>query len=68
VLDQVQCPVLVLHGGRDRTIPLGFARRAVLDHPTWRLEVFPQLGHMLQLEDPTGWADAVERWLSECGR
>ncbi|HEY1478952.1 MAG TPA: alpha/beta fold hydrolase [Gaiellales bacterium] len=68
VLDRVECPVLVLHGGRDRTIPLAFAQRAVRDHPGWRLEVFPELGHMLQLEDPAGWSSAVGRWLAECER
>jgi pimeloyl-ACP methyl ester carboxylesterase len=62
-LDRIECPVLLVHGGRDRTVPLSFAERAARDHPGWQLEVFPELGHVLQLEDPARWAVAVERWL-----
>jgi pimeloyl-ACP methyl ester carboxylesterase len=63
LLDRVRCPVLLLHGGRDRTIPLAFAERVARDHQEWDLEVFPDLGHMLQLEDPLRVAATVERWL-----
>jgi pimeloyl-ACP methyl ester carboxylesterase len=63
MLDRIGCPVLLLHGGRDRTVPLSFAERVARDHPGWQLEVFPELGHLLQLEDPARWSDAIERWL-----
>ena len=64
LLDRIACPVLLLHGGRDHTVPLAFAARVARDHPAWRLEVFPELGHLLQLEDPARWSDAVEPWLA----
>lgn len=63
LLDRIACPVLLLHGGRDRTVPLEFAERVSRDHPAWRLEVFPELGHLIQLESSERWVAAVERWL-----
>jgi pimeloyl-ACP methyl ester carboxylesterase len=62
-LDSVECPVLLLHGTLDRTIPLPFAERVARDHPGWRFQPFPGLGHMLQLEGPTAWVAAVHAWL-----
>jgi pimeloyl-ACP methyl ester carboxylesterase len=64
LLDRVECPVLLVHGGRDRTIPIAFAERVARDHPRWRFARFPALGHLLQLEDPQGWSDVVTRWLA----
>ncbi len=56
---RIECPVLLLHGGRDRTVPLAFTQRAAHDHPTWQLEVFPELGHIVQLEAPERWLAAI---------
>lgn len=65
VLDRVQCPVLVIHGGRDRTIPVGQARAAVRDRPGWQLHVFDELGHLPHLEDPDRWMEVVADWLAD---
>ena len=56
-------PALVIHGGRDRLVPLAAARTAVRSHPDWTLVVFPDLGHIPQMEAPDRWLDAVEGWL-----
>jgi len=63
-MDRIECPVLVLHGRRDRLVPVGFARAAVQDHPGWQLRIFPDLGHVPQMEAPDRWLTAVEHWLA----
>ncbi len=63
LLNRVTCPVLLVHGGRDRTVPVEFARRVARDHPSWRLVVLSDLGHMVQLESSNRWLSAVEAWL-----
>lgn len=34
--------------------------RVARDHPGWRLEVHPELGHLIQLEASERWVSAVE--------
>ncbi|MGH7721251.1 MAG: alpha/beta fold hydrolase [Candidatus Dormibacteria bacterium] len=63
LLNRIACPVLLLHGGRDRTVPVAFAERVAHDHPAWRLVVFADLGHLIQLEASERWLAAVEQWL-----
>lgn len=60
-LDQIQAPCLVLCGENDQLTP---PRRAQYLHdqlPHAELQIFPQTGHMLQLEAP----DAVARALTD---
>jgi pimeloyl-ACP methyl ester carboxylesterase len=64
-LDRVRCPVLVVHGERDRFVPAAFARAACRAHPAWELQVLPRVGHVPQLEAPDGWLGAVEGWIDE---
>ncbi len=63
LLNRVTCPVLLIHGARDRTVPLGFAQRVARDHPAWQLAVLADLGHMVQLESSERWLSVVEAWL-----
>ncbi len=64
-LDGVRCPVLVLHGRRDRFVPIAWAEAAVAVHPEWRFRFFPDLGHVPQLEAPGRWLTAVADWYAE---
>jgi pimeloyl-ACP methyl ester carboxylesterase len=64
-LDAIACPVLVIHGDRDRLVPLAYARAAVQAHPSWRYRFLPRVGHAPQLEAPDRWLRSVERWLAE---
>ncbi len=64
-LDGVRCPVLVLHGRRDRLVPVSWAEAAVAGHPSWRARFFPDLGHIPQLEAPGRWLTEVADWYSE---
>ena len=63
LLGRISCPVLLAHGGRDRTIPCAFAIASARLHPEWRLHVFENLGHLPHLEDAPSWLAVVEPWL-----
>ncbi len=63
ILDRVSCPVLVIHGAHDRTVPVEHAAAAARAHPEWRLHVFADLGHLPHMEDPAGWMAVVDDWL-----
>ncbi len=63
IMDAVVCPVLVVHGRRDRFVPPAFAERALREHPAWRYRFLPDVGHVPQLEAPARWLAAVGEWL-----
>jgi pimeloyl-ACP methyl ester carboxylesterase len=64
---QVSSPVLLLHGERDRLVPVSAARMAAKAHPTWTFVVLPDLGHVPQLEAPAQTARAITAWLTGVG-
>lgn len=59
----VTAPTLVLWGGRDRIIPLDNARRFAADIAGARVQVFDELGHVPQEEDPGRTVAAVVDFL-----
>jgi pimeloyl-ACP methyl ester carboxylesterase len=64
-LDRVECPVLVLHGRRDRLVPVAFAEAELGRHPGWRARFFRDLGHIPQMEAPGRWLAEVADWFAE---
>jgi pimeloyl-ACP methyl ester carboxylesterase len=64
-LENVECPVLMLHGRRDRLVPLGFAEAELAQHPTWRGRFFRDLGHIPQMEAPGRWLTEVADWFAD---
>ncbi len=64
-LDHVTCPVLLLHGRRDRLVPAAFAEAVLANHPGWRGRFFPDLGHIPQMESPGRWLTEVAYWYSK---
>jgi len=62
---RIECPVLILHGRRDRLVPPAYASAVVSDHPRWRLRLFPDLGHIPYIEAPGRWLAAVESFLED---
>lgn len=68
MLQGITAPTLLVHGARDRLVPLASAREAARARPDWTFEVFEDLGHTPMLEDPASFAGAVERWLAGPGR
>jgi pimeloyl-ACP methyl ester carboxylesterase len=65
-LEHVRCPALVLWGSEDIQLPLDdafeYTRRLRA-----RLRVIPGCGHLLIGERPDACADAIERFLGDCG-
>jgi len=61
-LDPITAPVLVLHGRRDRLVPAVFAEAELRRRPTWRGRIFPDLGHVPQMEAPGRWIAEVADW------
>lgn len=64
---EVGCPVLIIHGERDRLVPVSAARMAVKAHPDWTLVALSDVGHVPQLEAPAETASAVIAWLRGAG-
>ena len=64
----ISCPVLVVHGDRDRLVPLAAARAAVRANRSWSLVVLPGVGHVPQLEVPQDTARVITDWLGSAGR
>ena len=61
-LERVRCPALVLHGARDRQVPLrdGFEYARRLHAP---LRVIADCGHLLIGERPGAVVDAISDWV-----
>jgi pimeloyl-ACP methyl ester carboxylesterase len=61
-MDGIRCPVLVIHGRRDRFVPPRFAEAALAAHPAWRGRILPGVGHVPQMETPGRWLGEVADW------
>src|SRR5205823_3616951 len=56
-------PVLV-QGDRDRLVAPAASRRLAELRPDWSFELFADVGHVPQLEEPARFVGSVERWLA----
>jgi pimeloyl-ACP methyl ester carboxylesterase len=56
-------PVLLIHGDRDRLVPVAAARMAAAANPKWDTEILHDVGHTPQLENPEAVIHSVSRWL-----
>lgn len=56
-------PALLVHGGRDRIVPVSLARMTADRWPLWGFVVLDQTGHLPQLEQPERFVDSVAAWL-----
>ena len=61
-LGAIRCPVLVIHGRRDRFVPPRFAEAALATHPSWRGRILPGIGHVPQMEAAGRWLGEVADW------
>jgi pimeloyl-ACP methyl ester carboxylesterase len=59
---QVKAPTLVIHGSRDRLIPVAAAKELVRRRPDWQLTVLDGAGHVPMMEVPALFMDALCRW------
>jgi pimeloyl-ACP methyl ester carboxylesterase len=58
----ITAPTLLIQGAQDRLVPLAAARAAARAHPSWRFEVYDDIGHTPQLEAPDRLVDSVLRF------
>jgi pimeloyl-ACP methyl ester carboxylesterase len=63
-MSNVRCPVLVIHGRRDRFVPVVYAEAALTAHPSWRGRLLGGIGHLPQMEAPGRWLGEVADWFS----
>ena len=63
LLHGLEPPVLLVHGERDRLVPVAAARTLAAENPEWTVEVVPDLGHAPMLEKPELVAGIVADWL-----
>lgn len=67
-IGSITCPVLLLHGTRDRLVPVAVARAAARANPAWTMIEMPGVGHVPQLEAPDDTASAIIGWLAVAGQ
>ena len=63
-LKDIQVPTLILHGTEDQIIPSQEAKEMQAAIPDARLQLLPQAGHMLNLEQPALFNAAVRSFIS----
>jgi pimeloyl-ACP methyl ester carboxylesterase len=59
----VTAPVLLVHGDRDRLVPVAAARAVARQHPHWRYLELAGVGHVPQLQVPGALAEELLVWL-----
>lgn len=67
LMERISVPVLLIHGSKDRLVPLAAARAVARRHPTWRFEVAQDVGHVPQLEVPEWTIEKIRDWLASDG-
>jgi pimeloyl-ACP methyl ester carboxylesterase len=60
----IEAPVLLVHGDRDRLVPVTSARAIAAQHPTWRYLELAGVGHVPQLQVPEDVATELLAWLT----
>jgi pimeloyl-ACP methyl ester carboxylesterase len=63
-LGRVQCPTLVLHGRRDRLVPVAFARALARRRRDWPFVELDGCGHVPQMEQPDRFVHTVAAWVA----
>jgi pimeloyl-ACP methyl ester carboxylesterase/molybdopterin/thiamine biosynthesis adenylyltransferase len=66
-LDRIRCPTLVLHGGRDRLVPLRMAQPLVKDLPRGNLVVLESSPHFMTWEHDDRFNQEVLKFLGGPG-
>jgi pimeloyl-ACP methyl ester carboxylesterase len=67
MLREIKVPVLMLHGERDKFVPISAARATARANAAWRFEIAAGVGHVPQLEAPQWTIDRIIAWLSAEG-
>jgi pimeloyl-ACP methyl ester carboxylesterase len=67
LLADLRCPVLILHGAQDQIIPPAEAEAMHTQIPGSRLQILPEAGHLLNLEQPLAFNAEVRTFLLAAG-
>lgn len=67
LMGKISVPVLLLHGAKDRLVPIAAARAVAKSNPTWRFEVAEDVGHVPQLEVPEWTLGQIHDWMGSEG-
>ncbi|BAH52669.1 alpha/beta fold hydrolase [Rhodococcus opacus] len=67
VMQSIAQPVLLLHGDRDRLVPVAAARKVATANPRWDSVILADVGHTPQLEVPGVLLDRVQAWVDRHG-
>jgi pimeloyl-ACP methyl ester carboxylesterase len=59
MMRSITAPTMLIHGTHDQLVPIAAARLAAQVCPSWRLEVFEDIGHTPQLEAPQRFVETV---------
>ena len=62
-MTSIGAPVLLVHGDRDRLVPVAAARDIARRHPAWRYTEMAGVGHIPQLQEPDRLAGEVLDWM-----
>ena len=60
----IDVPVLLVHGHRDRLVPVAAARDIARRHPRWRYVELPDVGHVPQIQVPERVGGEILAWLT----
>ena len=63
LMQAIGVPVLLLHGEKDRLVPVAAAQEAAARNPAWRFAVARNVGHVPQLEAPEWTVAQIRDWL-----
>jgi pimeloyl-ACP methyl ester carboxylesterase len=67
-MSNVRSPVLVVHGRKDRFVPVAYAEVALVTYPAWRGRLLAGVGHVPQMEAPARWLTEVADWYASALR
>lgn len=61
----ISSPVLLIHGAKDRLVPVAAAQQAARHFPSWRLAIADDVGHVPMMEAPEWTATQILDWLRD---
>jgi pimeloyl-ACP methyl ester carboxylesterase len=64
----IRVPTLLIHGERDRLVPVSMARATARRRRDWTVEIFDDCGHVPQIEQPERFVAVTAGWLQELPR
>ncbi len=67
-MSNVRSPVLVIHGRKDRFVPVAYAEVALVTYTAWRGRLLAGVGHVPQMEAPARWLTEVADWYASALR